>query len=141
MRRNTSFVFTACLTASLALTARAQIGATWTRVCDISTVGNQATHGPFGEGYDISDNGRFVAFSNFDPLDPRDVNGLAASSYDVYVRDLLLDQTILVSLNAANASAAGGCAGTDSGGPALSSTGRYVAFPSYATTLVAGAAG
>jgi hypothetical protein len=84
-------------------------------------------------GYVLSANGRFAAFaSNAADL----VSGVtdANGTSDIFVRDLVAGTTKLVSINSA---------GTASGnaysfGPAISADGRYVAFVSYASDLVAG---
>lgn len=127
--------------ALLAPAATAQIGGTWTKICDVSTTGVQAGIGAWADGYDISDDGRYVVYCAPDALDPRDLTGTGSAGYDVYVRDLELDQTILVSLAPGNASAVGWCAATDTRGPVISANGRYVAFSSAASTVVAGDAG
>jgi hypothetical protein len=81
--------------------------------------------------WDISVDGRFVAFqSDASDLVANDTNG---SMSDVFVRDLKTGTTILVSVNRA---------GTASGNfssrqPAMSADGRFVAFASFASDLVA----
>ncbi len=78
----------------------------------------------------ISADGRYVAFSSLATnLTPGDTNALA----DVFVRDLLTGITTMVSLDAA-----GGPSNGASGTPAISEDGRYVAFESAASDLVAG---
>ncbi len=77
----------------------------------------------------ISGDGRFVAFgSTASNLDPADADAIP----DIYVRDLQTGTTTLVSR-------AGGATGVkgdgDSGAPAISSDGRYVAFASEASNL------
>ncbi|MGH3638868.1 MAG: TolB family protein [Mycobacterium sp.] len=78
----------------------------------------------------ISANGRFVAFQSIsaDILGPgEDTNGFA----DVYVRDLQTGDSFRVS------DAPGGVqSDSDSGSPAISADGRFVAFSSGATNLV-----
>ena len=67
-------------------------------------------------------------------LVPGDTNGLS----DVFVRDLRTHRTIRVSVTSRGRQAlckAGGCESTE---PALNANGRYVAFESSATNLVAG---
>ncbi len=78
---------------------------------------------------EVSDNGRYVAFeSSASNLVRRDANGAVT---DVFVRDRAAGKTILVSVTP------GGDAGNaSSSDPAISSTGRYVAFESTATNLV-----
>src|SRR5262245_43107720 len=85
-----------------------------------------------GESYEavLSADGRFVAFRSIaSNLVPGDTN----AKYDVFVRDLLTGVTERVSVDS------GSCeADDDSIRPAISADGRYVAFESRATTLVAG---
>jgi Tol biopolymer transport system component len=81
----------------------------------------------------ISGNGRFVAFLSFaDNLVPGDTNG----THDVFVRDRKLGTTERVSVGPHGRQANGG-----SGGPRISPDGRFVAFWSGATNLVAGDSG
>jgi Tol biopolymer transport system component len=78
----------------------------------------------------ISADGRFVAFdSDANNLVAGDTNGHT----DVFLRDLQLGTTVLVSLDSTGAQTNNG-----SGTPTVSSDGRYVAFESDATNLVAG---
>ena len=78
----------------------------------------------------VSTNGRYIAFaSEADNLVPNDTNGWR----DVFVRDLLLGNNILVSAGTNSVGADG--LSTD---PAISGDGRYVAFTSIADNLVAG---
>src|SRR5689334_24115886 len=77
-----------------------------------------------------SDDGRYAAFtSNSSNLVPGDTNG----TYDVFVRDLRTGRTTLAS---------GGLNGRPADGYAadtvISGNGRYVAFSSCASNLVAG---
>jgi len=79
----------------------------------------------------LSGQGSFVAFvSDADDLVPNDTNGYR----DVFVRDLLADSTMLVSVDPWGAASGNGV----SGDAALSADGRFVAFTSGATNLVAG---
>jgi Tol biopolymer transport system component len=79
---------------------------------------------------DISANGRFVAFSSFATnLVPGDTNGQP----DVFLRDMVTGVTQLVSVGLGGAPANG-----DNAAPAVSSTGRFVAFLSGASNLVGG---
>lgn len=78
----------------------------------------------------VSANGRFVAFESFAfNIIPNDNNGRT----DIFYRDLQTGVTTLVSVNL---SATGGGNG-DSKNPAISADGRYVAFESRASNLVA----
>jgi Tol biopolymer transport system component len=78
----------------------------------------------------ISANGRYVAFSSAaSNLVPNDTN----VADDVFVRDVLTGRTRRVSL-----STSGGQANSDNFASAISADGRYVAFASYASNLVAG---
>jgi Tol biopolymer transport system component len=82
----------------------------------------------------MTPDGRYVAFSSdATNLVSNDTNGIA----DVFVRDLQMGVTVLVSVGAtANPVPAPAPAASDM--PAISSDGRYVAFYSTATNLVAG---
>jgi Tol biopolymer transport system component len=81
---------------------------------------------------DVSADGRFVAFaSNASDLVPGDTNGAA----DVFVRDRQTGSTSRVSVNSAEAQVDGP---TGSLAPAISGDGRFVAFVSDATDVVAG---
>jgi hypothetical protein len=78
----------------------------------------------------ISADGRYVSFESYaTDLVASDTNGKA----DVFVHDRLTGATERISL-----SSVGGQGDDDSSYSALSSNGRYVAFDSYATNLVAG---
>lgn len=78
----------------------------------------------------ISTDGRFIAFaSDADNLTPNDTNGCG----DVFVRDLALGTTVLVSANTNGWS--GNAVSFD---PAISPDGRFVAFASGANDLVSG---
>ena len=79
----------------------------------------------------LSGEGSFVAFvSEADNLAPNDTNGYR----DVFVRDLLGGCTLLVSADMSGATTGNGM----SYDPAISADGRYVAFTTTATNLVAG---
>ncbi len=89
--------------------------------------GGQANNG--SDSPAISADGRFVAFySDASNLVAGDTNGRS----DVFVRDRLAGVTRRVSVGA------GGQANSESFGPAISADGRFVAFYSYASNLVAG---
>jgi len=78
----------------------------------------------------LSANGRFTAFvSNANDLTENDAN----DTYDVFMRDLKTRTTKLLSVNSAGTAAGNGFSST----PALSADGRFVAFISYASDLVA----
>jgi Tol biopolymer transport system component len=78
----------------------------------------------------ISGDGRFVAFQSL-------ATNLVASdtnfSLDVFVHDRQTNQTIRASVDSAGVEA-----DTSSGAPSMSGGGRYVAFPSFASNLIAG---
>jgi hypothetical protein len=82
-----------------------------------------------GQGV-LSADGRFVAFST---TASNLVVGDTNATYDVFVRDLVLGQTTRVSVDSA-----GTQANSSSQRPAISADGRFVAFTSSATNLVAG---
>jgi Tol biopolymer transport system component len=78
----------------------------------------------------ISSDGRYVAFESLATnLVAGDTNG----SYDVFVHDRQTGQTTRVSVDSTGVEG-----DADSSWPSISSDGRYVAFHSYATNLVAG---
>jgi Tol biopolymer transport system component len=96
------------------------------------------TNGGFGNGNSgsavMTPDGRYVAFvSSANNLTAGDSNGIP----DIYVRDMQLGTTTLASPGARSA---GATAGSDSTGPVITPDGRYVAFYSSATNLVAGVA-
>jgi len=92
----------------------------------LSSSGAQASG--HSEAPSISGDGRYVAFASFaNNLVPGDVNFVR----DVFVRDLLLGTTEIVSV-----SSSGVQADHDGRMPDISGDGRYVAFSSAASTLV-----
>jgi len=89
---------------------------------------------------DISGDGRFVVFTSRAPLVPGDTvlctiapETTPGNCADVYLRDRQTNQTIRLS-----EAPGGGSADGPSGHPRISSDGRWVAFDSAATNLVAG---
>ncbi|ANK91567.1 MULTISPECIES: TolB family protein [Rhizobium] len=103
-----------------------QLGMT-TRV-SVGSEGGQANFG--GVEPSISGDGRYVAFrSDSSNLVAGDTNGTS----DIFVRDLQLGTTTRVSVYSAGGEANGFCFE-----PSISADGRYVAFTSEATNLVAG---
>ncbi|MBP2235262.1 hypothetical protein J2Z31_001754 [Sinorhizobium kostiense] len=94
----------------------------------VGTAGGQANG--HSENPSISANGRYVAFeSNASNLVAGDTNGTS----DVFIFDLELGTTTRVSVDSA-----GGQANGQSFKPSISADGRYVAFESDASNLVAG---
>jgi Tol biopolymer transport system component len=86
----------------------------------------------------ISDDGRFVVFSSYaSNLVAGDTagcsNGASLTCSDVFVRDLISGETTRASLGSGGKQANG-----NSGEAAISANGRFVAFSSYASNLVAG---
>ena len=77
----------------------------------------------------VSANGRFVAFELFFNIVPDSNNG----RNDIFHRDLQTGVTKLVSVNLSGTGGGNG----DSQNPAISADGRYVAFESLASNLVA----
>ena len=81
----------------------------------------------------ISADGRFVAFNSAaSDLVANDTNG----TDDVFVRDLQLGTTTLVSINRFGTGSGNGPSGGPGGGPVISADGRFVAFRSFASDLV-----
>jgi Tol biopolymer transport system component len=108
------------------LAARATTLVTRDRLGNFSAAGGELT---FSDTARISDDGRWVAFSS-------SATNLVANDSnlkrDVFVRDLLNRTNLLVSVNTNRV------AGNNiSGSPALSADGRFVAFQSLASDLVA----
>jgi Tol biopolymer transport system component len=105
--------------AALGTTTRVSVGA-----------GGVQSNGIINLAPAVSADGRYVAFeSNATNL----VTGDSNATTDVFVRDRVLGTTERVSLGAGGAQANGG-----SSGASISADGRYVAFSSAATNLVAG---
>ncbi|MCU1579842.1 MAG: hypothetical protein JWP19_2046 [Rhodoglobus sp.] len=100
-----------------------------TIMVSMSTLGFQGNAG--SGGAQISADGRYVVFdstsTNLDPLD-------TTTTTDVFIRDLVLFTTTLVSVNTAGT--AGG--DNDSYNPAISADGSIVTFTSMATDVAAG---
>lgn len=110
------------------VTASAQAGVT-TRV-DVDSTGREAQGSLDTERVDVSATGRYVAFSSqASNLVPGDTNG----ARDIFVHDRQTGQTTRVSVDSAGQQANG-----SSWSPAMSADGRYIAFESWATNLVAG---
>ena len=96
------------------------------------TNGSDGLNGAVGD-FTISANGRFVVFSSFaSDLVTNDTNGGTGPSQDVFIRDLQTKTTTLVSVNQFGTDSGNG----NSGSPAVSADGRFVAFSSSATDLV-----
>lgn len=81
---------------------------------------------------DVSANGRWVVFTSTDPF----LSGLEDTNAgsDVFLRDLLTDETTLISIAADGTSTGDNVSLT----PRISADGRHVSFTSYAEDLVAG---
>jgi Tol biopolymer transport system component len=106
----------------------ARAGSASTERVSVSSAGVQGDSFSFGPS--ISANGRYVAFTSFASTL---VAGDVMDFYNVFLRDRRTGRTTLVSM-----SATGTQANRDSGEPAISGTGRYVAFESNASDVVAG---
>ncbi len=97
-----------------------------TTLASVDSSGGQADSNSYSPA--ISADGRYVAFvSGATNLVPGDANRHA----DVFVRDLMADQTVRVSVGDFGIEGNG-----DSFDPAISADGRYVAFASHAYNLV-----
>ncbi|TAM46135.1 MAG: hypothetical protein EPN55_06250, partial [Gammaproteobacteria bacterium] len=100
------------------------------RLVSASADGAQGNNGSNGAAVSLSANSRFVAFeSNANNLVSGDTNGAT----DIFVSDLQTGDVLRVSTAADGTQANGG-----SYGAAISADGRYVAFKSDASNLVAG---
>jgi Tol biopolymer transport system component len=92
--------------------------------------GNAGSEGPA-----ISNHGRYVGFSSgASNLVPGDTNGLP----DVFVRDRSTGRTVRISVSSNGREGRGDPFSNGSNAPSISAHGRYVAFHSDMTTLVAG---
>ncbi len=103
----------------------------------LTTIGSTKTDGSQGTATAnlsaISGDGRFVAFLTTSQLVADDTNGLN----DVYLKDRMTGTVTLVS-RADGLAGAAGTGGAPLYTPSVSADGRYVAFDSSATNLVAG---
>ncbi len=98
-----------------------------TELVSVDSSGNQANKDSSGPS--ISADGRFVAFTSWAPnLVANDTN----DTNDIFVHDRETGTTELVSVDNS-----GNQANKDSGTPSISADGRFVAFASWATDLVA----
>ena len=94
----------------------------------VSTVGGEAGKPSFRPS--ISADGRYVAF---DSQASNLVPGHSGLNYDVFIHDRQEGETAIVSV-----AQGGGLANSNSSGPSISGEGRYVAFESSASNLIAG---
>jgi TolB protein len=93
----------------------------------VSTTGDQSNEHSYGPA--MNADGRYITFtSDATNLAPGDTNSFG----DIFVRDLWTNTTSRVNL-----SATGDQSNEYSYGPAINSDGRYIAFSSYASNLVA----
>ncbi len=102
-----------------------------------SQISDTGAANPPGTSKSISADGRYVVFATAAPNlvpDQQDTN----QTYDLFLKDLVADTTILVSRSKGSTVKAGNGA---SGGGVISADGRYVAFLTEATDLVAGQSG
>ena len=104
---------------------RDTLAGTTTRV-SVASDGSEGNYG--GSISSMSSDGRFITFSSYSSnLVPGDSN----EAWDVFVRDMVLGTTALVSVNSA-----GQEGNNSSEGSSISPDGRYVAFCSQASNLV-----
>ncbi len=112
-----------------AATATGQQHPTLVSVNSAGTGSGNGASGDFGQ-YKVTPDGRYVLFSsratNLSPLD-------TIAGDDIYVRDLQTQTTVLVSVNAAGTAAGNGISRFG----LISANGRYVAFTSSSSNLVA----
>ena len=116
--------------ATLFVPGTAAAAAKHTQRVSVSSAGNQGNGDSGLSAPSISADGRYVAFdSKASNLVAGDSNGF----FDVFVRDRKLHKTFRVSVSSAGVQGNG-----DSYEPSISADGRYVAFQSSASNLVAG---
>jgi Tol biopolymer transport system component len=127
--RFASIAVTAAIALTLVALPTIAFGSVTTDRVSLANDGSQALN---ASSYcSVSADGRYVAFASLAAnLVPGDTNGV----WDVFVRDRVLLTTERVSV----ASDGGQTSGADSLYASISADGRYVAFESNATTLVAG---
>jgi Tol biopolymer transport system component len=94
-----------------------------------AVTGTTSLVSPYGFDPTISADGRYVAFTSGAAVVPGDTN----NDYDVFVHDTVAGNTARVSVDS-NGTQANGA----SGNPTISADGRYIAFDSNASNLVAG---
>ena len=122
------FALATLLALQLALIAPGAAAAAGTERVSVRSSGAQGTDNSYTSS--ISGNGRYVAFVSTAPnLVSGDTNGVK----DVFVHDRDSGDTYRVSVDSA-----GGQANAGSDSPSVSYNGRYIAFCSEATNLVAG---
>jgi Tol biopolymer transport system component len=101
-----------------------------TELVSVSSAGVQSSHDSYATAYALSADARFVSFySRAGNL----VGGDTNFKSDIFLRDRLLGTTERVSFGVSGAQG-----DDDSDYPALSADGRFVAFHSWSTNLVAG---
>ncbi|MGE0469387.1 MAG: hypothetical protein AB7L09_10130 [Nitrospira sp.] len=101
-----------------------------TTLVSVNTAGTNSGNGSSAYGLGLSANGRFVGFVSYaSDLVATAINGVP----NVFVRDLNTGITTLVSVNKAGTNSGNGSSGI----PVLSADGRFVAFASDASDLVA----
>src|SRR5262249_38328410 len=106
--------------------------------------GNQASPNFAGNGgrLGVSSDGRYVAFVSLaDDLINSFHDGNGSNGADIYVRDTAAGATALVSINAAGTASGNYNSGDFAGALSISNDGRYVAFQSGSTDLIAGGSG
>jgi len=114
----------------LDLFIRDTVAGTTSRI-SVDSNGNQSPANLFSNAQyrpSISANGRFVAFQS-----EAQIAGVFTGGDDIFVRDVVAGTTTIVSVNSS-----GGQANAPSSSPSISADGRFVAFESLATNLVAG---
>jgi Tol biopolymer transport system component len=114
--------------AMIAVVAVISSGCAWTQRVSVDSAGNQSDSPSVLDS--ISGDGRYVVFETLGALVAGDTNGAS----DVYVRDTLAGTTTRISVATDGTGADAGSFNGD-----ISPDGRYVAFESLATNLVAGA--
>jgi Tol biopolymer transport system component len=128
-----TFTYTIVDSAGLTATAKVTVGiGAFPSGVGLQVVGKviSSTALPLANGQlDVSRDGRYVAFATSDPLEAGDTN----QAIDVYLWDRVADTREWISRRPD-----GGVANGTSFQPSISGDGRYIAFSSIATNLVAG---
>lgn len=94
----------------------------------VTNTGGEIAYNSYGGS--MSDDGRYIVFYTTIALAPIDTNGYS----DIYIRDLQMNTTSLVSFNSAST----GTGNQQAWDPIISHDGRFVSFLSRASNLVSG---
>jgi len=121
-------VFHAIVTSGSSSRTNAYLRDRATGITELVSVANDGSDGGNGESVDVSDDGRYVAFTG------RNLDG-SIGYVDAYVRDRAMNTTELISVNSDGSPGTGNKSASD---VSISGDGRYVAFASDSADIVNG---